>query len=165
MDSALPPLDLPRRIRYTDPDKSGLVCGADPQHLQIARRWAVQATRTTPCQAHPLVVSLSELHTNALKHSASGLLGGRVRIEIERRQLLFILRVSDEGPRPGAAVTVPEVVTTGGPVGRVPRLAEGGYGLALVDAMALYWDFTGGGGGPLTVRAAFDRSGRTRLAA
>ncbi|RKS10255.1 histidine kinase-like protein [Nocardiopsis sp. Huas11] len=165
MSFTRPPLDLPRRIRYTDPDKSGLVCGPDPQHLQIARRWAVQATRTTPCQSHPLIVSLSELHTNALKHSASGLLGGRVRIEVERRPLLFVLRVSDEGPRPGGKVTIPEVATAGGPVGHVPRLVEGGYGLALVDAMALYWDFAGDACGPLTVRAAFDRSGRTRLAA
>lgn len=163
MSFTWPSLDLPRRIRCTDPDKSGLVCGPDPQHLQIARRWAVQATRTTPCLAHPLVVALTELHTNALKHSASGLLGGRVRIEIERRKLLFMLRVTDEGARPGGRITVPEVATEVGVEEREPALAEGGYGLALVDAMALYWDFIGGEGGPVTVRAAFDRSGRTRI--
>ncbi|NYJ32640.1 anti-sigma regulatory factor (Ser/Thr protein kinase) [Nocardiopsis aegyptia] len=155
-------LDLPRRIRYADPDTSGLVCGADPQHVRIARRWAMQATRTTPCLAHPLVVSLAELHTNALKHSASGLLSGRVRIEIERRERLFLLRVTDEGARPGGGITVPEVRAGAGVEKREPALAEGGYGLALVDAMALYWDFTGGEGGPVTVRAAFDRSGRPR---
>ena len=41
-------------------------------------------------------------------------------------------------------------------------VAEGGYGLALVESMALYWDFVGAPGGPLTVRAAFARSGRIR---
>lgn len=162
MDSTVPSLDLPRRIHCADPDTSGLVCGADPRHVRVARRWAVQATRTTPCLAHPLVVSLTELHANALKHSASGLLGGRVRIEIERRRLLFMLRVTDEGARPGGQVTVPEVAAGVGAGGREPALAEGGYGLSLVDSMALYWDFTGGEGGPVTVRAAFDRFVRPR---
>ncbi|PDP89081.1 ATP-binding protein [Glycomyces fuscus] len=153
-------LDLPRRIRHTDPDTSGLVCGPDPHHVRAARRWAMQATRTTPGTAHPLLVSLTELHANALKHTASGLSGGRVRIEIQRRPRLFLLRVTDDGPKPGAQATVP---TMSGVEKSELVLAEGGYGLALVDALALYWDFSGNAGGPLTVRAAFDRSGRTRL--
>ncbi|MEE2035765.1 ATP-binding protein [Nocardiopsis sp. CT-R113] len=155
-------LDLPRRIRHTDPCTSGLVCGPGPHHVKAARRWAMQATRTTPSAAHPLLVSLAELHANALKHTASGLEGGRVRIEIQRRPRLFLLRVSDDGPRPGAKVTVPSAPTRSGVEGAEPEPAEGGYGLALVDAMALFWDVSGGVGGPLTVRAAFDRSGRTR---
>lgn len=153
-------LDLPRRIHHTDPDTSGLVCGPDPHHVRAARRWAMQATRTTPGAAHPLLVSLAELHTNALKHTASGLSGGRVRIEIQRRPCLLLLRVTDDGPKPGAQATVPAAFGAGE---SEFVLAEGGYGLALVDALALYWDFSGNAGGPLTVRAAFDRSGRTRL--
>jgi two-component sensor histidine kinase len=156
-------LDLPRRIRHTDPDTSGLLCGPCPHHVRAARRWAMQATRATPGAAHPLLVSLAELHTNALKHTASGLPGGRVRIEIQRRPRLFLLRVTDDGPKPGAQATVPTTSTTSGVEKSELVLAEGGYGLALVDAMALYWDFSGKEGGPLTVRAAFDRSGRTRL--
>ncbi|WP_017571169.1 ATP-binding protein [Nocardiopsis halotolerans] len=163
MTPAQTSLDLPRRIRHTDPDTSGLVCGADLHHVRAARRWAMQATRTTPGAAHPLLVSLAELHANALKHTASGLLGGRVRIEIQRRPHLFLLRVTDDGPWPGRKVTVPTASTKFG-VGKPESvLVEGGYGLALVDALALYWDFSGKEGGPLTVRAAFDRSGRTRL--
>ncbi|MFE6385940.1 ATP-binding protein [Nocardiopsis dassonvillei] len=160
---ASPSLDLPRRIRHTDPDTSGLLCGPDPHHVRAARRWAMQATRTTPGAAHPLLVSLAELHTNALKHTASGFPGGRVRIEIQRRPRLFLLRVTDEGPKPGAQATVPTMSTTSGVEKSELVLAEGGYGLALVDALALYWDFSGNAGGPLMVRAAFDRSGRTRL--
>ncbi|OLT25793.1 hypothetical protein BJF83_22690 [Nocardiopsis sp. CNR-923] len=163
MASVHPTIDLPKRIPHTNPDVSGLVCGSDPEHVQTARRWATRAIRATPSALQPLVASLAELHANALRHTASGLPGGRVRIEIERRRRLFLLRVTDDGPRPGAKITVPEVVTTAGPAEREALMAEGGYGLALVDAMALYWDFTGERGGPLTVRAAFDRSGRTRL--
>ncbi|MCY9786978.1 ATP-binding protein [Nocardiopsis sp. EMB25] len=162
MASVQPTIDLPRRIPRTNPDVSGLVCGPDPEHVRTARRWATHAIRATPSAAQPLVVSLAELHTNALRHTASGLPYGRVRIEIERRRRLFLLRVTDDGPRPGAKVTVPEVATAAGPEKRGALVAEGGYGLALVDALALYWDFTGQRGGPLTVRAAFDRSGRTR---
>lgn len=153
---------LPRRISFDDPNTSGLLCGSDTTHLSQARRWAAQATRTTPSAAHPLVVSLAELHANALRHTASGLPGGQVRIEIERRRLLFVLRVTDDGPRPGAAATVPRAAPPSSPEGAGPTLAESGYGLALVDAMALYWDFSVGRGGGLTVHAAFDRSGRTR---
>ncbi|WP_159940094.1 MULTISPECIES: ATP-binding protein [unclassified Nocardiopsis] len=162
MTPAQTSLDLPRRIRRTDPDTSGLLCGSDPHHVGAARRWAMQATRTTPGAAHPLLVSLAELHTNALKHTASGLAGGRVRIEVQRRPRLFLLRVSDDGPTPGGKVTMPELCQRLGSQESALVLAEGGYGLALVDAMALYWDVTGDAGGPLTVRAAFDRSGRTR---
>ncbi|MCY9782558.1 ATP-binding protein [Nocardiopsis sp. EMB25] len=163
MASVQPTIDLPRRIPHTNPDVSGLVCGPDHEHVRTARRWATRAIRATPSVAQPVVVSLAELHANALRHTASGLAGGRVRIEIERRRCLFLLRVTDDGPRPGAKITVPEVVTAAGPAERGALVAEGGYGLALVDALALYWDFTGERGGPLTVRAAFDRSGRTRL--
>ncbi|WP_150250364.1 ATP-binding protein [Nocardiopsis deserti] len=153
-------LDLPRRIRHTDPDTSGLLCGPYPHYVRAARRWAMQATRTTPGAAHPLLVSLAELHANALKHTASGLAGGRVRIEIQRRPRLFLLRVTDDGPKPGEQATVPAAFDAGE---SELVLAEGGYGLALVDALALHWDFSKNAGGPLTVRAAFDRSGRTRL--
>lgn len=156
-------LDLPRRIRHTDPDTSGLVCGSDLHHVRVARRWAMQVTRSTPGTAHPLLVSLAELHANALKHTASGLPGGRVRIEIQRRPRLFLLRITDDGPKPGARATVPTTSATCGVEKTELVLAEGGYGLALVDALALYWDFSGKEGGPLTVRAAFDRSRRARL--
>ncbi|MCY9783313.1 ATP-binding protein [Nocardiopsis sp. EMB25] len=153
---------LPRRISYDDPNKSGLLCGSDTAHLSLARRWAAQVTRTTPSAAHPLVASLAELHANALRHSASGLQGGQVRIEIERCRLLFLLHVTDDGPRPGAAPTVPVLDFSHATEGPSPELVECGYGLAVVEAMALCWDFSRGSGGELTVSAAFDRSGRTR---
>ena len=165
MTPTRPPLDLPRRIRCTDPEQGSLECGHQLWHLKAARSWATHVARTTTACADPLLVSLSELHTNALKHTASGLPGGRVRIEIERRRRLFLLRVTDDGPRIGQEATAPEARPVPGECGPSVLLAEGGYGLALVDAMALYWDFTRESGGGLTVRAAFDRSGRTRMAA
>lgn len=151
----------PRRISFDDPNTSGLLCGSDTAHLSHARQWAAQVTRTTPSAAHPLIVSLSELHANALRHSASGSPGGQVRIEIERRRLLFVLRVTDDGPRSEMAATVPRVAPPSLEKAGV-TLAESGYGLAVVDAMALYWDFSENDTGALIVRAAFDRSGRTR---
>ncbi|MFI6578132.1 ATP-binding protein [Nocardiopsis sp. NPDC050513] len=164
--SRIPPVPgkgvlLPRRISYDDPNKSGLLCGSDTAHLSPARRWAAQVTRTTPSAAYPLVASLAELHANALRHSASGLPGGQVRIEIERCRLLFLLHVTDDGPRPGVAPTVPAPNFYAPTKGASPQLAECGYGLAVVEAMALCWDFSRGSGGELTVSAAFDRSGRT----
>lgn len=164
MTPTRPPLDLPRWIRCTDPEQGSLECGHQLWHLKAARSWATHVARTTPACADPLLVSLSELHTNALEHSASGLPGGRVRIEIERRRRLFLLRVTDDGPRPGAEATVPQARPVEGLCRAEGLLVEGGYGLALVDAMALYWDFTREPGGALTVRAAFGRSGRSRLA-
>lgn len=109
MTPTRPSLDLPRRIRCTDPEQGSLECGHQLWHLQAARSWATHVARTTTACADPLLVSLSELHTNALKHTASGLPGGRVRIEIERRRRLFLLRVTDDGPRMGQEATVPEV--------------------------------------------------------
>jgi anti-sigma regulatory factor (Ser/Thr protein kinase) len=156
------PRVLPRRIGFDDPNTAGLLCGSDPAHLSHARRWAAQVTRATSCAAQPLVLSLSELHTNALRHTASGLPGGQVRIEIERCGLLFLLRVTDDGPRPGEVATVPEATLRSCLPGTARGRAEGGYGLTVVDAMALHWDFSKDLGGELTVRAAFDRTGRTR---
>lgn len=164
MTATRPSLDLPRRIRCLDPDKASLECGHQPWHLKVSRSWATHVARSAPTAVHPLLVSLSELHTNALKHSASGLPGGRVRIEIERRRRLSLLRVTDDGPRPGVESTLPQALAVPGECeAGVWPLREGGYGLALVDAMALYWDFTQEPSGVLTVRAAFDRSGRIRV--
>ncbi|WP_211716536.1 ATP-binding protein [Nocardiopsis sp. MG754419] len=162
MSLTRPPLELPRRIRCTEPDLGALECGHQLWHLKAARSWASHVVRTTPSCAHPLLVSLSELHTNALKHTASGLPGGRVCIEIERRRRLFLLRVTDDGPRLGVEPTDPEAHPVPDRPESAALLTEGGYGLALVEAMALYWDFIRGPGRVVTVRAAFDRSGRTR---
>ena len=142
MSFTRPSLDLPRRIRCADPEQGSLECGHRLWHLKAARNWAAHVARTTPACADPLLVSLSELHTNALKHTASGLPGGRVHIEIERRRRLFLLRVTDDGPRPGEEPTFPEARPVSGQGGPSVVLAEGGYGLALVDAMALCWDCT-----------------------
>lgn len=72
---------------------------AEERLYPAARRWAMRATRAAPRAAHPLLVTLAEPHANALCHTASGLPSGRVRMGIERRPRLFLLGVSDDGPR------------------------------------------------------------------
>lgn len=150
-----------KRVAFKEPNKAGLICGSDVRHVRRARRWAVQAARCGPGAAQVLVACLSELHTNALRHSASGFDGGRVRIEIERRRLIFVVAVTDDGPRVDAPFTVPHLHTPDADIGP-PLIGEYGCGLRLVDRLALYWDWTGVPGGPLTVRAVVSRQGRSR---
>ncbi|MFV2198480.1 ATP-binding protein [Nocardiopsis sp. LOL_012] len=148
MQSTAPHTGLPRRLCAT-PTTSGLLLGPDPHHIGAARRWAVQATRTRPGLAEDVRIVVSELVTNALRHSASGLPGGHVLVELERTHHLE-LRVTDDGPRPGTAATVPTVPDQ-------DPLRPGGLGLRLVEAVCTRWDWTQTPDGRTTVRAVFHR--------
>ncbi|WP_116245734.1 ATP-binding protein [Nocardiopsis sp. FIRDI 009] len=147
---------LPRRLSFTDPHRCGIVLGPDPGHVRIARVWAHQIARTTPNAAFPLVTVVSELVTNAHRHTRSGDPGGTVTVVVERRRHVLILTVTDDGPRPGPTIPVPRIEEGGDP------LRGGGYGLRLVDALASYWDWTGAAGGPLTVRVCLERDAAPR---
>ncbi|MFV2196190.1 ATP-binding protein [Nocardiopsis sp. LOL_012] len=146
--SIAPPSALLRRLPGT-PTRSGLLLGPDLGHIAIARRWAAQATRSRPGMAEPLVLAVSELATNALRHTASGLPGGTVRVEIDRTGHLE-LRVTDDGPRPGTAATRPTVPAP-------DPLRPGGLGLRLVEAVCAHWDWESNPEGRTTVRAVFPR--------
>ncbi|WP_236574570.1 ATP-binding protein [Nocardiopsis sp. FR26] len=129
--------------------RAGILLGPDPRHVRAARRWAAQATRSQPSLAEPVSVVVSELVTNALKHTASGLPGGTVRVEIERTRLYLVVSVTDQGPRPGTRPTYPTI----------PRLVPdqpGGNGLRLVEGLCAYWDWEQTGAG-VTVTARFER--------
>jgi len=142
-----PPLPLPRRLCGTD-TRSGILIGPDRAHVRVARQWASQATRSRTGLAEPVAVVVSELATNALMHTASGLANGTVRIELERTPRHLELRVTDGGPRPGLVGTLPAIPDPA-------PLRVGGNGLRLVEAMCSYWDWSQGTGGAITVRAVF----------
>ncbi|WP_444960233.1 ATP-binding protein [Nocardiopsis sp. M1B1] len=138
---------LPRRLCGTATN-SGILLGPELGHVKIARRWAVQATRSRPNLAEPVGIAVSEMTTNALRHSASGLPGGSIRVEIERTPRHLELRVTDNGPRPGEQPSFPAVPDP-------EPLRVGGNGLRLVEALCSYWDWKQHSCGAITVRAVF----------
>ncbi|WP_150254462.1 ATP-binding protein [Nocardiopsis deserti] len=138
---------LPRRLCGTA-TKSGILLGPELGHVRIARRWAAQATRSRPSLAEPVGIAVSEMTTNALRHSASGLPGGSVRVEIERTPRHLELRVTDNGPRPGEEPSFPAVPSP-------EPLRPSGNGLRLVEALCSYWDWKQHSCGAITVRAVF----------
>ncbi|WP_231640767.1 ATP-binding protein [Nocardiopsis sp. NRRL B-16309] len=133
------------------PTKSGLVLGSDLRQVGAARRWAAGATRSVPSLSRPVALVTSELVTNALVHSASGLPGGTVRVELEHKPLHLVLSVTDNGPRPDQPLTFPTIP-------RLDPTRPGGNGLRLVEDAALYWEWDGCAGGPTTVLAFFERA-------
>ncbi|MEV2274713.1 ATP-binding protein [Nocardiopsis sp. NPDC049922] len=131
--------------------------GSDPGHVRLARVWAHQIARTTPNAAFPLVTVVSELVTNAQRHTRSGDPGGTTTVVVERRPYAFVLTVAENGPRPGPTIPVPRIEEG------ADLLRVGGFGLRLVDTLAAYWDWSGSAGGPLTVRALIERDTAPRL--
>jgi hypothetical protein len=89
------------------------------------------------------------LYANALEHTASGLPGGTVRISLTQEPFSFRLAVTDNGPRPGELLTFPTLAENPGPGART--------GLYRLSDLALYWEWDGCAGGPLTVWGIFDR--------
>lgn len=150
MQHTAEPSALPRRMCGTS-TTSGLIISHDRSQISAARRWAAQATHSGPALACDVAQVASELVTNAHQHTASGLPGGSVHLEVERSRVYVTLRVTDNGPRPGT----PRI-----PYPRLPEKpdpdAAGGRGLALVSALCGYWDWEGLGVG-IMVRALFSR--------
>ncbi|MES0837440.1 ATP-binding protein [Nocardiopsis tropica] len=147
MQPTAPPPALPRRLCGT-PTTSGILIGPHPSHVKAARQWAAHATRSRPGLTDPLALTVTELTANALRHTASGLAGGTVRIEIHRTRRHLELHVTDNGPTPGTAPTLPAVPDP-------EPLRVGGNGLRLVEAVCAYWDWTQAPCGAITVRAVF----------
>jgi hypothetical protein len=106
-----------------------------PQSVRIARSLA-RANSATPYQAEAAALCVSELVTNALMHSRSGLPDGKVTVMIEAVQPPGCMRFSvvDEGSRAGPLFRPPD---TDGPV-----IPEHGYGLCIVGAVADAWGRT-----------------------
>lgn len=90
----------------------------------------------TPYQAEAAALCVSELVTNAIVHTRSGQPGGLVTVTIGPAPAPGELRITvgDDGGHPGppGPWCVPAAVD--GPV-----IPEGGYGLAIVDAIVADW--------------------------
>ncbi|MFD3684403.1 ATP-binding protein [Nocardiopsis sp. NPDC058631] len=134
--------ELPRRIPPRVPGVRMVSWGSLPEQVASARHWCRNGTRLSYDRAYPLIAILTELHTNALRHSASGQPCGRVRMEMAESQGSFRIAVTDDGARAGAPHSVPEV--------------GDGFGLRLVERLATDWGWSGTPGHPLTVWAVVD---------
>jgi anti-sigma regulatory factor (Ser/Thr protein kinase) len=137
--------ELPKRIPSRVPGVRMVSWGSLPQQVASARLWCWHGTKLSYDRAYPLIAVLSELHTNALRHTASGGPCGRVRMEMEGYRGMFWLAVTDDGALPGTVPTVPDL--------------GAGYGLRLVDRLAAGWGWFGLPGHPITVWAVVDPHG------
>ncbi|WP_232832122.1 ATP-binding protein [Nocardiopsis sp. FIRDI 009] len=94
---------------------------------------------------------VSELVTNAVRHSASGGRCGRVKVTVEMLPgRVVLVSVTDDGARALRPITVPTLAN------HMDDAEECGRGLRLVAALAEKWWWTGCRGGPLTVWALID---------
>lgn len=122
-----------------------------PEQVARIREWCRKATGFDEVLATPVALVASELVTNAVQHSASGGRFGRVRITVDVIPGDSVLmRVTDDGPRPGRPTTYPRVPD------RSEELSTGGHGLTLVTALTKKWWWTNHPEGPLTVWAFID---------
>ncbi|WP_017592696.1 ATP-binding protein [Nocardiopsis potens] len=114
-------------------------CGfpGEKSHVAQARRF-VRSTLGL-CPAIPpemldtALLLVSEVASNAIRHTRSGEAGGRFGVEVHHSPGHLTVAVHDEGPRgedPGAHPTVK----------RFSPDSEGGRGLAIIDAVASEWD-------------------------
>ncbi|XKK39392.1 ATP-binding protein [Nocardiopsis sp. ARC36] len=113
--------------------------------MAFAQRWAYHASRSGGRTDSAVATAAVVLVENAHAHTRSGLPGGTVTVVLNRGPFLLALEVTDEGPRPGQ---------TRYPL---PHARPDRTGLRLVERLTVYWDWEGSGGGPLTVRAMFER--------
>ncbi|MFI6578985.1 ATP-binding protein [Nocardiopsis sp. NPDC050513] len=133
---------LPKRIPSVIPGVRMASFGSLPGQVATSRQWCWHGSGLSFDRAYPLLTVASELHTNALRHTASGGRFGRVRLRMERHGALIQVAVTDDGMCGGAAPTVP--------------CLGGGYGLRLVEELSQAWGWFGRPGGPLTVWAVVD---------
>jgi hypothetical protein len=111
------------------------VLAGRPESAGLARAWTARHLDGFPGVDEALLCT-SELVTNAVLHSRSGLDGGKVRIRIEAVPGAYVrIEVRDDGP--------------GFDPARAPRAAgpdaENGHGLVLVRELAGLWGTDGHG--------------------
>ncbi|SEN21592.1 ATP-binding protein [Nonomuraea pusilla] len=95
-----------------------------------ARRFVTALLRGSPIVGEAELI-VSELATNAIRHSASGRFGGRFLVTVQAHPDRFWLGVLDEGGPSSPKVFRPSMG------------AEGGRGLLLVSTLALDWGVWG----------------------
>jgi anti-sigma regulatory factor (Ser/Thr protein kinase) len=100
-----------------------------PEHVREARQFVARAIGDGHMQADTALLLTSELVTNAVRHTRSGLPGGTLELIVAAKAASLLVSVIDNGsdrtlPRPGDS--------PGG---------ENGNGLLLVDSLSLDWGF------------------------
>lgn len=95
--------------------------------VPLIRRWVREVLATSPF-ADTLELIVSELATNAVRHSASGQAGGIVRIELAETDAEITASVYDDGPRSGAPTDW-----------TVSAVDDFGRGLKIVNAFSTKW--------------------------
>jgi len=142
------PVPYPHRLRFEERHRSGIVLGHERDHT-VLRAW-VRGTVLGPA-ANCVTRVADALVSNAHRHTLSGEPGGSVHVVIDQNPFLLALRVTDNGPRPGARIPYPRL----GEPGRGPL-----SGLRLVEELTVYWDWEwewrGTTMGPLTIRAVIE---------
>jgi anti-sigma regulatory factor (Ser/Thr protein kinase) len=117
-----------------------------PQTVSEARAFARQLLGGQHAGLDMVVLLLSELVTNSVRHSRSGHSGGLITIAITDSGTIVHVEVTDEG-----SDHVPSLFPA-------DDRSEQGYGLALVEALATRWGFSRSGAKSTTcwfeVRAA-----------
>jgi anti-sigma regulatory factor (Ser/Thr protein kinase) len=122
-----------------------------PDQVSRIRDWSRCATGLDHEHADPVVLVVSELVTNAVRHTASGSRFGRVRVTVETLPgEIVLVSVTDDGPRARQPSNIPRIPPQG------DELCVGGRGLHLVDELSEKWWWTGCAGSPLTVWALID---------
>ena len=141
---------LPRRVASAAPGEQSLRYPGALLTPSAVRRWCTSRVDSWPLERREdIALVVSELVTNSVKHSRSGVPGGTVTITTVRREDALTVRVLDEGPPEGAPAL---------PTMREPDPIEGtGRGLRLVDSFATRWGACRHPDGTTEVWARFER--------
>jgi hypothetical protein len=102
-----------------------------PDQVAEARHYVARALASCPAVADAILLT-SELATNAVQHSATGL-GGTFAVAISHGPGRVRLTVTDDGS-PGRPL-----------IAAADELSTSGRGLILVDCLAIRWGYTGPG--------------------
>ncbi|MFF3380793.1 ATP-binding protein [Streptomyces sp. NPDC002680] len=102
----------------------GLTCPGFPEEISRARRWTRDILRDSP-MANDAELIVSELSTNAVLHTASGLEAGSFHLALAVSAQVIALSVTDDG----GTGTAPKVEHR-------DQDAEHGRGLGMVNALA-----------------------------
>lgn len=102
----------------------GLSCPGSPEEIGRARRWTRDILRGSPL-ADDAALIVSELSTNAIRHTTSGLASGSFHLAVTVSTQVVAVSVTDDG----GTSTAPKVE-------HQDQDAEGGRGLGMVSLIA-----------------------------
>lgn len=149
--AAVEPPPLPQRRSSRGPSVHAARFVPDFRQIAAARSWCRSVTKMSVDASYGLLLVISEFYTNALIHSASGLPGGGVEIEVRCLPNAVRVQITDDGPHPDQPPSIPL------PRADITPIEEHGRGLTLVDDMSRRWGWEGTLGHPITVWALLDR--------